>query len=493
MPVKRIKHLLRTGAGILKPDVVVIGSGISGLSAAAMLTAKDMKVLVLEANYLPGGCTSSYYRQGYWLEAGATTLVGLDEGMPLKYVLDETGIELKTWQLDMPMQVHMNGRTLTRHQNLEKWITEANKYFGEDQTAFWRECDSIARSVWHNATKLLHFPPENISDLGKLLRSAELRQISQLPNALWSTESLLEKHGLNKEPFKSFVNEQLMITAQNPAHEVNRLFGAAALCYTNYSNHYVPGGMINMIGPFIEYLIANGSDYRSRQAVTQIKRSTYGYEVITDIATYTTPLVISALPVNNTVALLDNINTKPQTILKADKLYSAFQLSLAFRSDERFDCIHHQIHVDKEIAGLYIGSIFLSMSHPDDDTRSNDGAIVASVSTHIRKPDPSVKVDGDTISKAVIKILEHHGFLRTEDVLHQHWADADSWLNWTRRAFGSVGGYPQQLKIKPWAMNASRLAKGLYICGDTTYPGQGIPGASLSGIIAAEKLWSDTH
>lgn len=33
--------------------------------------------------------------------------------------------------------------------------------------------------------------------------------------------------------------------------------------------------------------------------------------------------------------------------------------------------------------------------------------------------------------------------------------------------------------------------KGVYVCGDTVYPGQGIVGACLSGIIAAEKLWRD--
>jgi phytoene dehydrogenase-like protein len=45
-------------------------------------------------------------------------------------------------------------------------------------------------------------------------------------------------------------------------------------------------------------------------------------------------------------------------------------------------------------------------------------------------------------------------------------------------------------------MNGHRLpsTKGkttAYICGDTTYPGQGIPGAALSGIIAAEKIIAD--
>jgi phytoene dehydrogenase-like protein len=73
-----------------------------------------------------------------------------------------------------------------------------------------------------------------------------------------------------------------------------------------------------------------------------------------------------------------------------------------------------------------------------------------------------------------------------------HSSSKQSWEQWTKRKHGAVGGYPQWMNIKPWQLVPSRLIKNeLYLCGDTSYPGQGIPGVCLSGIIAAKKMSMD--
>ena len=76
--------------------------------------------------------------------------------------------------------------------------------------------------------------------------------------------------------------------------------------------------------------------------------------------------------------------------------------------------------------------------------------------------------------------------------MYRHSSPHGAWEKWTARAHGFVGGYPQYIDIKPWMMKDVRLdGKRAYICGDSTYPGQGIPGACLSGIIAVEKMRLD--
>ena len=51
-------------------DVLVVGSGIGGLTAAACLSRMGKKVCVLEQHYTAGGFTHSYDRNGYEWDVG---------------------------------------------------------------------------------------------------------------------------------------------------------------------------------------------------------------------------------------------------------------------------------------------------------------------------------------------------------------------------------------------------------------------------------------
>jgi len=73
-------------------DIVIIGSGIGGLSAGILLSSLSCQVTVVEKNPLPGGLMRSYRRAGLDCPVGVHYLGALGEGEPMGRMFDALGI-----------------------------------------------------------------------------------------------------------------------------------------------------------------------------------------------------------------------------------------------------------------------------------------------------------------------------------------------------------------------------------------------------------------
>lgn len=480
---------------MIHSDVIVVGSGLGSLTCAALLSQKGLKVTILEQNYLPGGCTSSYWRKGFVFETGATTVVGMDNKMPLDYFCRKTGIHIPMRKLGLPMKVHLkDGTSIRKEEDIKHWINVAENEFGKGQRKFWEKAYEISQFVWDSSTRYKTFPPRRMSDFFSILKNFKFQDLRYFKYIFQSVDRVMRKFGVNNSKFSDYVDEQLLITAQNNKREVNFLFGSAALCYTNYSNFYVDGGLINLVKPIIEFIEKNNGTLQLKTNVRRISKRDKVYKIETEKGeVYSSEFLISGIPINNTLELFaEKFKDINKRVFDSGELNSAFQMGIGFKSSKKFETLHHQIHLNKPLSGLNSKSIFLSISHENDDSRADmEGCRVASVSTHIGDPE-KLRLEGKTIEKEIINLLEEKGFLRAEDIIYAHSSTQKSWEKWTGRKWGFVGGYPQFMKVKPWQMLDSRLdGRKAYICGDTTYPGQGIPGTTLSGIVAFEKLKSD--
>jgi C-3',4' desaturase CrtD len=477
-------------------DSIVIGSGMGGMTIAALLAKDGDKPVVLEAAHVPGGCSSSFTRKGYTFESGATTLIGFDEHQPLSRLESLTGISIPRVKLDPSMTVYLNGNKIVRYQDREEWILEAGRVFGNlsGQRRFWNLAFKVSDFVWKASERNTHFPPKRISDwVGLGLKNNPL-DVPMLRYAFQSVRDVMKSYGVASSDFERFVNEQLMITAQSKASDVPFLFGAAGLTYTNYSNFYVEGGLLEMVREVQNYIEDRAGKVQVRHKVVSIQRHGEYYLVKTERkGTFRSKIVVSNLPVWNLANLCEgdwNTWFKQQS-QRYDVAWGAFTMGIVTKDHYLPEMsLHHQIHLERPMSVTGADSLFVSMSAHGDTQRAPDGYRTMNISCHtptdiwFEMGEARYDEIKEAVEQEIIQVLRDKlpGF-EESGVIERFGSTPLSWENWVYRHKGRVGGIPQSMSrsLLDWTPSETPFA-GFYLCGDTVYPGQGIPGVTLGGI-----------
>lgn len=107
-------------------DVIVIGAGLGGLTAAGLLAKRGLSVLVLERNCQPGGSCGAFRRRGYTLDLGAAMLFGFGETgfNPHRFVMNELGEDLDVYRHEAMYRLWYDGKPVV-------FWPEPGRFFGE--------------------------------------------------------------------------------------------------------------------------------------------------------------------------------------------------------------------------------------------------------------------------------------------------------------------------------------------------------------------------
>lgn len=260
-------------------DVIIIGSGVGGLTAGLTLQSlkPDMKTLILEQHYAPGGYISGFKRKGYYFDSGAEGLVFCGKDQIFKKALDDLNLNLDLLSIDPVEVLHYPDKTITIHANPEKYITELKQNFPENVDEIERFFD-VLRKINHDYNSIVksHLNP-NFKELVKIiLISPTMRKY-----AMMSFKDFLDKFITNNQ-LKDVLSVYCLWLGA-PSDSIKAVAAGLTFFYPVFSGHFYPkGGMFAFADKLAKSFVERGGEIRYREKVTKIltkRRKAIGVEL----------------------------------------------------------------------------------------------------------------------------------------------------------------------------------------------------------------------
>lgn len=475
-------------------DVLIVGGGVGGLAAGALLADAGRSVLVLEQHGQAGGCAATFTHRGFRFDAGATIGAGFQPCGPLHWLAERLSLNWPAHSLAVAWEYHEGDLAVPLTSDRDA-LLRAFPASGP----FWREQAQAADDLWALTSLLLD---QYGHSRGRLI-TAVIRQLSGMQRgrllrlAMTTVESWLARHGLGRDaPFRRFIDAQLLISAQATAKQTNALFAALALDLPRQYPCRIDGGIGTVAELLGRAIRDRGGHLRTGERVVRLTVRGRAIEAAeTERGRYQAREII----VNGSDALLAQLLSRPVANTWAETnraQWGAFVLHLGVNQEwvKGLPATHLQL-ISAGAAQLAEGdSLFLSASHPDDHTRAPAGQAAVTVSTHTAvAPWWQANGSGPEAYAALKQRYTEAALTLIERVLGSR-PQANPLLagtpvtygRYTGRHLGLVGGYAQTSWLPP-----RQQRFGLSNCtlvGDHSFPGQSLAGVTVGAARVADRL-----
>lgn len=496
--------------GNKKSRVVVIGAGIGGLTAGALLARRGYQVLILDQAFVPGGCASTFKRRGFTFDVGATQVAGLEPGGIHKRIFDELEIDIPpATPCDPACAVFLPGETapINVWRDPKKWQEERQRQFPGSE-AFWQLMTTLFNASWKFQARDPVLPPRSLWDLWQLASSVRPDTLITLPFTFMTVGDALRLYGLHEnQRLRTFLDLQLKLYSQVDADSTALLYAATALGVSQEPQglFHLKGSMQVLSDRLVEALEKYGGQLLMRHSVEHIQVSDNQASSVTirnqkngEVWTEEADEVVANVTVQNLVKLLGEKAPAgyQNRVEKLPPASGAFVIYLGVdQSAIPAGCPPHlQFLYDYEGEIGENNSLFVSVSHPGDG-RAPEGkaTIIASSFTDTNKWWQGSKEDYEALKKEytqkAIARLNQYFYLKPETIIHQEVATPRTFAYYTNRDLGVVGGIGQRIPtFGPFGFATRTPIKSLWLVGDSTHPGEGTAGVSYSALTAVRQI-----
>ena len=476
--------------------VVIVGAGLSGLSAALRLVGAGRAVTLLEREEIPGGRAGVWSTEGYRIDNGPTVLTMPDL---IADAFDCVGEELSDWLDLLPLDpayraYYPDGSTLDVHCDVDAMADEIAAVCGGAEAAGYRRYVDFVSTLYRSEMRT--FIDRNIDSPFSLVRPdlARLVALGGFRRLAPKVEQYL--HDPRTQRVFSF---QSMYAGLAP-QDALALYAVISYMDSVSGVFFPRGGMNAVPRAMADVASKHGVDIRYGTEVTRVETSgdratavitSDGERIAADVVVLTPDLP---------VAYRDLLGLEPRSVKRLTYSPSCFLL-LAGSHATYSKTVHHNIHfghaweqVFREIIdeGRLMSDPSLLVTNPThtDPSLAPEGRQIY----YVLAPTPNLDAGidwtevGPRYRDEVVRVLEKRGYVGFDDGIEVQ--STITPLDWQRRGleagapFASAHSFGQTGPFRP----GNRWGANVVFAGSGTQPGVGVPMVLISGRLAAERI-----
>lgn len=484
-------------------DVAVAGAGFGGLAAALTLAEEGARVVLFETLGYPGGCASTFERQGHRFESGATLFSGFAEGQLMERWIRRHGLAVEHQVLDPVVELRTPRWRLAVPPDRRELVERFCRLPGapaEAVRAFFAEQERVADTLWDLFSEPELLPPLSF---GGLLRHASRlpRYLPLLHLAGRPLAAVVERHGLSDfQPLRLYLDATCQITVQAGLEEAEAPFALAAMDYYFRGTGHVHGGIGRLAEALAGAVEAQGAEVRFFEQVRGLRRRDGSWVVRSRSGEVRARAVVANLLPGALQDLLGGEESPARLGVldrRVEEGWGAVMLYLALCPGAALPREAHHLELVQDPAEpLTEGNhLFCSVSAEDEKGRTPDDGRTVTVSTHLplarhlARDRAGRKQEIEAVQERMRQGLEGLAPELWEAVENFWPASPRTFERFTGRPGGFVGGIPRRAGLDNYrGIWPKAVLPGLYLVGDSVFPGQSTLATALGGERLARLL-----
>lgn len=489
----------------MKKNVIIIGGGLGGLSAAIRLSADGYKVTVIEKGERVGGKLNKRGGMGYTFDTGPSILT-----MPwvLEKLFESAGRKLADYVSMKRVEpgwrtFFEDGTSIDLTSDLPVMLQELKKVSEEDAHQFFDYLQYCSKMYEYSMKSFYSKSLSGLQDLRSMHSVKELLQMDPLK----TMDTVTRKHFKNKK-IRQLFNFLIMYLGSSP-YQAPAVLSQLTHVQLGIGVYYVEGGMYNIALAMNKLLHELGADImlntKVERIITEGTRAT-GVE-LENGRIIEADLIVSNLEAIPAYRTLLNTNEpshqKTSDMQKYEPTVSGLVLLLGV--NRTYDKLsHHNFffseNPEKEFQQIFNEgvpaddpTVYVGISAKSDPTQAPAGKENLFVLTHVPplKNGENWETKKGTYRELILSKLERMGMTDLRNQIEFEYSFSPNDLE---RLYGSNGGSiygvtTDRKKNGGFKIpSKSSMLQNLYFVGGSTHPGGGVPMVTLSGQLTADLI-----